>query len=698
MKREPFGLYLLRILTGIGLFAFMAMLYWSSLLVEEDLKGIQGELRLLKNEIGQLKGKAESIQSALKYGNLAVTADTRQIEQAEYPLMDDQLPNLLSDDPFYQSTLPGLLPEGFEPFGTRKNASIGKPDDLHPFNNFSEARSWVSQCGVQLSRLKFGRFETMAPDMAIKIEERKQQGLDVPEYWVFLRDGVYWQPLTEQMFDGKVKLAPQFLEKHQVTAHDFKFWFDAMMNPHLQEPGAVALRNYMGEIEEIEVKDPLTFVVRWTPKEVNGKLRIKYVAKQMTGGLTALASHIYQYFPDGSKIIEDDSDPDTYRKNSVWAQNFKEHWAKNVIPSCGAWIFDGMSDRQISFRRNMDHYFPLDVLVERYETSFKNSPDSIWQDFKTGSVDSYTVRPDQLIELENFLNSELYKEQEKAGEGVGKLEFAARSYVYLGWNQANSLFKDRNVRLAQTMAIDRQRIIDQYLNGMGFEVTGPFSRDSTSYDKSIAPWPFDPQQARKLLEGEGWYDSDGDGVIDKMINGKRVPFAFSLTYYVKNPTTKSIVEYVATALKEVGIRVNLKGVDIADLSASMDEKSFEAICMGWGGGTPPENPRQLWHSSGAKEPGSSNIVGFANAEADQIIDALDFEDDPQKRLELYHRFHAIIHEEQPYTFVYAPKSLYLYRKYLQNVFIPADRQDLVPGADIAQPEGSVIWIKEKTSS
>lgn len=695
MKKEPLGLYLLRIFTGLGLFAFMVMLYWSSLLVEEDLKGVQSELRLLKNEVRQLKVKTDAIQSAIKLGKLGVQAGTRDLTKALHPLMDDKLPNLLSDDPFYQKTLPALLPEDFEPLGSRQSATVVKPDDLHPFNNSAEARSWVSQCGVQLSSLKFGKFETMAPDMAIKIEERLQPDLDVPEYWVFLRDDVYWQPLSEKMFQGAVQLAPQFLEKKQVTAYDFKFWFDAMMNPHLQEPGAVALRNYLGEIEEIEVKDPLTFVVRWTPREVNGKLRIKYVAKQMTGGLTALASHIYQYFPDGSKIIEDDSDPDTYRKNSVWAQNFSEHWAKNVIPSCGAWIFDGMSDRQISFRRNTEHYKPLEVLVQRSEVGFKNSPDSIWQDFKTGNVDSFNVRPDQLIELKNFLSSELYKQQEKSGEGVGQLEFAARSYVYLGWNQANPLFESRDVRLAMTMAIDRQRIIEQYLNGMGFEITGPFSRDSTSYNKSIEPWPFDPQQARELLEGEGWYDSDGDGVIDKEIDGKRVPFTFSLTYYVKNPTTKSIVEYVATALKEVGVRVKLRGVDIADLSASMDEKSFDAICMGWGGGTPPENPRQLWHSSGAHEPGSSNIVGFANAEADKIIDALDFEDDLKKRITLYHRFHEIIHEEQPYTFVYAPKSLFLYREYLQNVFIPADRQDLVPGADIAQPDGSVIWIKKK---
>lgn len=372
-----------------------------------------------------------------------------------------------------------------------------------------------------------------------------------------------------------------------------------------------------------------------------------------------------------------------------------QHWAKNIIPSCGAWIFEGKSDRQIAFRRNPDHYFPLDVLVQKSETGFKNSIDSVWQEFKTGNIDTYILQPDQLIELKNFLNSSLYEKQKKQGRGFSQLEYPGRNYFYIGWNQKRPWFKSRNVRQAMTLAIDRRRIIEQYLNGMGVEITGPFSHDSPAYDNSIEPWPFDLQLSRELLDEEGWYDSDGDGIIDKLIDGKRVPFEFSLTYFVKNPTTKSIVEYIATALKEVGIRVHLNGVDLADISAVFDEKNFDALCLGWGLGTPPEDPRQLWYSKGADEPGSSNMTGFVNHEADAIIDALDFENDPKKRVALYHRFHAIIHEEQPYTFLYAPTNLFLYRDYLQNVWIPAKRQDLVPGADIAQPDGSIIWIKKK---
>lgn len=704
MKKEPLGLYIIRILTGFGLLVFMAMLYWSSVLVEQDLKNVQFEIHELQKGVRQLQDQTDEIYDQIRQGGFEkgkAEPSSNITSLKNNPQIDPKLPNLLTEDQFYAETLPKMLGEGFKPLGTRKGATIGKPADLHPFANWNEVGSWVSQCSVSLARTEFGKYETMAPDMALKIEARPQNEGNIPEFWVHLRDQVFWEPLNERMFEGQVKLADHFKIKHQVTAEDYKFWFDAMMNPHMQAPKAVSLRNYLGDISEIEVIDPLTFIVRWTPKEVMNddgelELKIRYVAKQMTGGLSPLASFVYKYFPDGTKIIEDDRDPSTYLKNSVWAQNFTNHWAKNIIPSCGPWVFEKMTDRQISFRRNPNHYFPLDVLVDRSQIQFKNTTDSVWQDFKAGELDAYNLQPDQLIELKEFLNSSLYLDQAEKGEAIHRLNYASRSYLYLGWNMVLPFFKNKKVRQALTMGIDRNRIIQQYLNGRGMEITGPFALDSPAYDKTIQPWPFDPQAAREILEDEGWYDSDGDGVIDKEIDGKRVPFQFSLTYFVKNPTTKSIAEYVVTALKELGIRVQLNGVDLADLSAVFDEKSFECLCLGWTGGTPPENPRQLWHSKGAKEPGSSNMVGFANKEVDQIIDRLDFEPDLEDRIELYHRFHRIIHQEQPYTFLYVPKVSYIYRDYLQNVFIPAERQDLIPGANVAEPVGSVFWLKQKS--
>jgi peptide/nickel transport system substrate-binding protein len=77
------------------------------------------------------------------------------------------------------------------------------------------------------------------------------------------------------------------------------------------------------------------------------------------------------------------------------------------------------------------------------------------------------------------------------------------------------------------------------------------------------------------------------------------------------------------------------------------------------------DPFQVWHSSQADK--GSNHVGFINAEADEIIDQGRREFDKEKRRAMYRRLHAILHEEQPYTFFYCPQDLTLVDRRFQNV-------------------------------
>jgi peptide/nickel transport system substrate-binding protein len=354
-----------------------------------------------------------------------------------------------------------------------------------------------------------------------------------------------------------------------------------------------------------------------------------------------------------------------------------------------------MTEREIRFKRNPDFFDPYAVLVEAYEVKFKDSPDGMWADFKLGNLDLYEVLSNQLAELDQFLQSAPYQKQVSEGLSVKRLDYLGRSYSYVAWNQTNQLFKSKKVRQALTMAIDRERLIRQTLNGRGIQTTGTFFPLSPSYDPSIKPYPYNVDRARQFLQEEGWFDTKGNGVIDKMIDGKRVPFSFTLTYFVKSPTSKTVCEYIVTALKEVGIECIPNGVDIADLSAVFENKNFDALAMAWALGTPPEDPKQLWSTQGAKEKGSSNMIGFSNAEIDKIIEELTYEYDPQKRVELYHRFDKILYDEAPYTFLYVPKVTMVYRDYLQNVFIPAERQDLIPGANDAEPQSSIFWIKDE---
>jgi peptide/nickel transport system substrate-binding protein len=685
------SLSLFWIAIGLGLLVLFGLLYYSSLVTEKKVQAVQETIDGMTVELQQLR--SDLMRRSLSMGNPQLTTS----------LADAGLPSLLAADSFYQKILPGLLPAGFQPTGRLRRGETGRPDDLHPFSAWAIVGEAYGLCGLTVAGMEFGKYGTLSPAMALKIEERAVPGTNRTEYWIHLRDDVYWQPLQARFFPSNFELAPQFLKRHRVTAADFKFWWDALMNPHVQEAGAAALRNYLSEIEEFRVVDEATFVVRWRGEEVvdsetgESRYRVKYLARSLTGSLHPLPCWLYQYFSDGQKIIDDEGDSNAYRTNSVWAQNFSQHWAKRIVPSCGAWIFDGFSDREMTFRRNPDHFEPFAALTDSMQILFRESPAAIWQDFKGGEIDTWDLatNPDKLVELEEFLDSPSYRIQEEKGAPIQRIDYLSRTYSYIGWNMARPLFSSRNTRLAMTLAIDRERIIDRYLNRLGMQLTGPFFPGDSETDPTIRPYPYDPLEAKRLLESEGWYDSDGDGIRDKLVDGRRTKFSFRLTYYVKSTTGRAICDHVATALREIGVECLPTGVDVADLSAAFEGKEFDAIYLGWALGCPPSEPKQLWHSSGAKEKGSSNAVGFASPEVDQAILELQYEADPDRRAELYHRIHRVIYEEQPYTFLVVPKSALLYRGYLQDLFIPAERQDLIPGADVTQPSLTVTWMQSR---
>ncbi len=699
MHKGPVILYVLRFLVSLGILFLLVMLYWSSALLEKDMQFLRGDVEALKTNFTNVQDELQKIsENAWQNQSVGHSLKTPNRAFQNRPQIDSSLPNLMENDPFYDHVLPGLLGASFKPHGILEGASTGKYDNLLPFADWLEVSIWNDWCNVGVGKQMFGKYETISPDMAIKMEERKTQEGQGSEYWIHLRDNVFWQPLSQDFFPSGFELSDHFLKKHQVTAEDFKFYFDAAMNPYISSMGAVSLRPYLQDIVEFRVVDKLTFVIRWKVKKIvepDGKevFKTKYVAKLLTAGLRPLAGFVYQYYPNGKKIVEDDKDPMTYRKNAIWAQGFNQHWARNIIVSCGPWTFDGRTERQINFKRNRDFYFPLAALVEKHEIQFKENPDNVWQDFKGNKLTTYSIQPDQLLELKNFLNSSQYAEQANKNQKIERLDYFARSFSYVGWNQKKPFFNSAKVRQALTLAIDRQRIIKQFLNGMAMEITGPMYPFDRSYDKNIIPWPFDVQKAKHLLEEEGWYDHNGDGIIDKVIDGQDVPFRFTLCYISRSAVGRNIAEFICTSLKEIGIDCRTSGLDYPDMTAKISDKNFDALLMGWSLGSPPEDPRQIWYTDKGDEKGSSNYIGFSNAEVDQIINALDFESNIEKRIALYHRFQRIIHEEAPYVFLYCPKVAFLYREALQNVFIPADRQDLVPGADVAEPDSNIFWLK-----
>jgi peptide/nickel transport system substrate-binding protein len=219
-----------------------------------------------------------------------------------------------------------------------------------------------------------------------------------------------------------------------------------------------------------------------------------------------------------------------------------------------------------------------------------------------------------------------------------------------------------------TMLVNRQAIKDKLSYGIGAIVSGPFYIRGRDNDASIKPLPFDPAGAQQLLAEAGW-KRNSRGVLEK--DGKE--FSFKFTLPSGNAPGERIVTIIKEDMSKVGIRLEINKYEWAVFTKKLDEHDFQAVMLGWSLGW-DSDPYQVWHSSQMKE--GSNFVSFSDPEADRLIEKVRTTFSYEDRIIIYHRLHAIINREQPYTFLFCRPDLAAVSRRFGNVKIHTTGLDI----------------------
>ena len=95
------------------------------------------------------------------------------------------------------------------------------------------------------------------------------------------------------------------------------------------------------------------------------------------------------------------------------------------------------------------------------------------------------------------------------------------------------------------------------------------------------------------------------------------------------------------------------------------QRQFDAMTLGWSG-TIEGDPNQIFHSDQVAD-GGDNYIHYINKDLDKLIDEARITMDEDKRMALWHKVHAILHEDQPYTFLWTTKAVLFMDKRVKNV-------------------------------
>lgn len=428
-----------------------------------------------------------------------------------------------------------------------------------------------------------------------------------------------WEISEDKLtYTFKIRQGIKWHDGAPFTSADIVFSYKTIMDPKVDAP---QLRSYYQEIRDVEAIDDYT--VKFT------YARPYFLALEFCGGMPIVPKHIFE---------NGDFNTNPAGRKPVGTGPFK--------------FVKWTTGREVVLEKNPDYWGEkphLNRIVFRIITDSSVA----LQVLKRQELDVASLTP---IQWEKQTNSPDFKKH------FDKFSYFTPNYSYIGWNSKRPFFADKRVRTALTHLVNRELILDKVMYGLGAIVTNPFYINSPEYDKSIEPIPYDPAAARKLLEEAGWVDHDNDGIRDK--DGVKFSFEFLI------PGGSETGEKIATILKEeldgIGIDMTIRKTEWAVFTTRLNERNFDAVTLAWSMGI-ESDPYQIWSSTQAEA--GSNFIGFKNAETDKLIEEARKEFDRDKRIELYRQFSEIIHEEQPYTFLFCRKATVAVNKRFENVTV-----------------------------
>ncbi len=625
MKEKNAGGKILFATLNILLFILAIVIIVQLNSIEKRFIGLSGKISTLEKKIGQTP---QRFSSAASSGTLSSKQTTDETSGRKF--LHPNVKNFLSDDDF------SIITPETKTGGTLRRWYPSEPKSFNYIvSNDGELMTYI---GNYVFGDSLGKQGYMNPDKWVKgAAERIEITDDNKTYTIYLKKGIKWHTPQVDWDSGRYDWLKG---DHYLTAKDIKFTLDTIVNPQVECP---QLRNYYTDYESSKIIDDYTIVIKWKVKTYN--------SLSFTVGLTPLPEFIYAYDEDGIRFPKE-----------IAGLKFNNHWYNTKPIGFGPYEF-------VSYEQGSS------IKLKRFEDYFSEKPPideiqySIYPDQKQNLYKIKSHAQDFGILYPTDYREEIINGSPKSDFKNGRINnktYTEMNLSYIGWNFEKPLFKDRKVRWALSHALNMDYMLKNIFMDLGVRISGPLFIGSTAYDQSIKPVQYDLAASKKLLAEAGWKDTDGDGILDKVINGKKTKFEFTLLSTSGSPEWTAAENIYKEDLMKLGIKMNLSESDWAVFQKRVEDKDFDAMSGAWGLAW-EQDPYQLWHSSQASIPKSSNHISYRNPEADKVIEELRKTFDKNKRIGLYHKFHRIMYNDQPYTLLMTRKRCAVWWNNLDNV-------------------------------
>ncbi len=296
-------------------------------------------------------------------------------------------------------------------------------------------------------------------------------------------------------------------------------------------------------------------------------------------------------------------------------------------------------------------------------------------------MDAFNRRDIESISAVSSQNAEMLKKE----SGLRIIRAPLPRIFGIFFNQSQSpVLANKEVREALNMAVDKDRIVKEVLNGYGIVIDSPIPPDlmeinnsaNNKSDEKTGDGASKIERALAKLQDSGWKMNEKEKVFEKKVKNETQQLRFSISTS-NTPELKKVAEIVKEEWGKLGAQVEIKIFEAGDLNQNVIRpRKYDALLFGEIVGRDLDL-FAFWHSSQRKDPGL-NIALYTNSKVDKLLENARKTEDRSERMKNYQQFEDEIAKDLPVVFLYSPDFIYIIPEKVNGysvdqVITPADR-------------------------
>ena len=238
------------------------------------------------------------------------------------------------------------------------------------------------------------------------------------------------------------------------------------------------------------------------------------------------------------------------------------------------------------------------------------------------------------------------------------ITYRTRQLETLQMNFSEFPLDNVNIRKAIRYALDLDRICDVVYMGMARRTDTPLPSGTWMYQDHDTAYVYNPEKAREILAEEGWEDMDGDGVLDKMVDGQKKRLRLRIYVYEEQDNTVrvQVANLIRGMLENVGFEAPVITESFTTIKEKLTKRNYDLCIAAFQMDVIPD-PGFLLMSNN-----TGNYTGYKSATMDKLFKQLRAATDFMTYQSLLHQIQDQFAQDCPFICLYYRCGALLTRK------------------------------------